>query len=131
MTGTVITAGRLPPNRWNTKPRALLILDHSAGRVKTVTCAAWAYRVTTGQQLTLTGTVTGHATSHGRPLTILARPRPDTPAADQPPAGDPGTGRGCGKRSSLPREGPPLPDPTYPLAPTPRPPVATQHAPPR
>jgi hypothetical protein len=92
VTGTVITAGRLPPNRWNTKPRALLILDHSAGRVKTVTCAAWAYRVTTGQQLTLTGTVTGHATSHGRTLTILARPRPDTPAGDQPPPDDPGTG---------------------------------------
>lgn len=92
VTGTVITAGRLPPNRWNTKPRALLILEHSAGRVKTVTCAAWAYRVTTGQQLTLTGTVTGHATSRGRTLTILARPRPDTPAADQPLPDDPGTG---------------------------------------
>ena len=92
VTGTVITAGRLPPNRWNTKPRALLILEHSAGRVKTVTCAAWAYRVTTGQQLTLTGTVTGHATSHGLPLTILARPRPDTPAGAHPPPDDPGTG---------------------------------------
>ncbi len=85
VTGTVITAGRLPPNRWNTKPRALLILDYESGRVKTVTSAAWAYRITTGQQLTLTGTVTGHATSHGRPLTILARPRPDTgPTAPSP-----------------------------------------------
>ena len=92
VTGTVITAGRLPPNRWNTKPRALLILEHSTGRVKTVTSAAWAYRITTGQQLTLTGTVTGHATSHSRTLTILARPRPDTPAAAQPPPDDPVTG---------------------------------------
>lgn len=91
VTGTVITAGRLPPNRWNTKPRALLILEHGAGRVKTVTCAAWAYRVTTGQQLTLTGTVTGHATSHAVPLTILARPRPDTRPAEPPAAGDPGS----------------------------------------
>lgn len=78
VTGTVITAGRLPPNRWNTKPRALLILENGAGRVKTVTSAAWAYRITSGQQLTLTGTVSGHATAHGQPLTILARPRPDT-----------------------------------------------------
>lgn len=89
VTGTVITAGRLPPNRWNTKPRALLILGHGAWRVKTVTSGAWAYRVTTGQQLTLTGTVTGQATSHGRPLTILARPRPGTeptapPTPDEP-----------------------------------------------
>jgi hypothetical protein len=87
VTGTVMTAGRLPPNRWNTKPRALLILEHDAGRVKTVTSAAWAHRITPGQQLTLTGTVTGHATSHGRPLTILARPHPDSvapPASDDP-----------------------------------------------
>ncbi len=83
VTGTVLTAGRLPPNRWNTKPCALLILDHGPGRVKTVTSAAWAYRITTGQQLTLTGTVTGHATSHGQPLTILARPRPGPAAAEQ------------------------------------------------
>lgn len=86
VTGTVLTAGRLPPNRWNTKPRALLILDHPPGRVKTVTSAAWAYRITTGQQLTLTGTVTGHATSHGQPLTILARPRPGTSATEAPDA---------------------------------------------
>ncbi len=83
VTGVVLTAGRLPPNRWNTKPRALLILDHGPGRVKTVTSAAWAYRVTTGQQLTLIGTVTGHAASHGLPLTILARPRPGPSAAEE------------------------------------------------
>lgn len=86
VTGVVLTAGRLPPNRWNTKPRALLILDHGPGRVKTVTSAAWAYRVTTGQQLTLTGTVTGHAASHGQPLTILARPRLGPSAAEAPDA---------------------------------------------
>jgi hypothetical protein len=91
VTGTVITAGRLPPNRWNTKPRALLILDHGPGRVKTVTSAAWAYRVTTGQQLTLTGTVTGHATSHSLPLTILARARPDARPPEPPAADDPGS----------------------------------------
>ncbi|PZQ38227.1 MAG: hypothetical protein DI570_31475, partial [Phenylobacterium zucineum] len=83
VTGTVIT-GRLPANRWNAKARALLILQNRDGRVKTVTSAAWAYRITAGQQLTLTGTITGHTTSHGQPLTILARPRPDTPPAAPP-----------------------------------------------
>ncbi|MCA0297293.1 MAG: hypothetical protein LCH96_18675 [Actinobacteria bacterium] len=90
VTGTVLTACRLPPNRWNTKPRALLILDHGPGRVKTVTSAAWAHRITTGQQLTLTGTVTGHATSHGQPLTILARPQPARPGHE--PDADPAAG---------------------------------------
>ncbi|MCB0913032.1 MAG: hypothetical protein KDB60_15590 [Propionibacteriaceae bacterium] len=77
--GMVITAGRLPANRWNAKARALLILDCGSWRAKTVTTAGWAYKVRTGQHLDLTGTVSGHATSRGIPLTILTRPRPEAP----------------------------------------------------
>ena len=76
--GLVITAGRLPANRWNTKARPLLILDCGTWRAKTVTTAGWAYKIRTGQHLDLTGTVTGHATSRGIPLTILTRPQPAT-----------------------------------------------------
>ena len=81
--GMVITAGRLPANRWNTKARALLILDCGTWRAKTVTTAGWAYKIRTGQQLTLVGTVSGHATSRGIPLTILTRPQPATSATGQ------------------------------------------------
>ena len=77
VSGMVITAGRLPANRWNTKPRAVLVLDCGSWRAKTVTTAPWAYQVRTGQHLYLTGTVTGHATtSGGIPLTFLTRPHP-------------------------------------------------------
>ena len=79
VSGMVITAGRLPANRWNSKPRALLVLDCGSWRAKTVTTASWAYQVRTGQHVELTGTVTGHATtSRGIPLTILTRPHPAT-----------------------------------------------------
>jgi hypothetical protein len=87
VSGLVITAGRLPANRWNAKARALLILDCGTWRAKTVTTAGWAYKVRTGDHLDLTGTVSGHATSRGIPLTILTRPRPGaSDTSPEPPA---------------------------------------------
>ena len=65
----------------------LLVLDCGTAVAKMTTTAAWAYPVTVGDRLTVTGTVKDHRDWHGTQQTVLTRPKriEPTPDAGTPP----------------------------------------------
>lgn len=75
LTGTVITATRIPGYHYRSPDQALLVIDCGKAIAKTITSAAWAYPVERGDQVTITGTVKAHEVYRGVPQTVLTRPK--------------------------------------------------------
>jgi hypothetical protein len=120
LSGTVITATRVPGYHYRSPDQALLVIDCGTAIAKTITSAAWAYPVERGDQLTITGTVKAHEEYRGVPQTVLTRPkRTDsqaTPETAQPVIADP-----AWEVVNATQAGPrPLPGPSHPLAETPQ-----------
>lgn len=124
LSGTVVTATRVPGYHHCSPDQVLLVIDCDTAIGKTITSAAWAYQIERGDQLTVTGKVKAHTDYHGVPQTVLARPkRIDVPVADVEPAAEPVPVLGSDWEVVNPTQaGPrPFPGPPNPLAETPHP----------
>lgn len=86
LTGTITVVAAVDGYHYNSPERRLLVIDCGEHVAKTITSAAWAYKVERGDTLTVEGTVKAHQDYRGVAQTVLTRPkRVDQAAAVEVP----------------------------------------------
>lgn len=86
LTGTVTVVAAVDGYHYNSPDQRLLVIDCGEHVAKTITSAAWAYKVERGDTVTVQGTVKAHQDYQGVAQTVLTRPkRVSQPAADEVP----------------------------------------------
>ncbi|MCA0253591.1 MAG: hypothetical protein LCH76_15145 [Actinobacteria bacterium] len=118
LTGTVLTATRVPGYHYRSPDQALLVIDCGTAVAKTITSATWAYPIERGDQVTITGIVKAHQEYRGVPQTVLTRPKRidnPTPSEVAPTMNPDAAWEVVNATQAGPR---PFPGPSHPLAET-------------
>ncbi len=75
LTGTITVVAAIDGYHYNSPQQRLLVIDCGAHVAKTITSAAWAYKVERGDTVTVQGTVKAHQDYQGVAQTVLTRPK--------------------------------------------------------